>query len=96
MKLMLVGMWAITVCSPWMRSTEPAGAVVFEREVEPIFEQCLYDCHSGSQPEAGFALDKLESQVRPGPQLAKWQRIAEQIRQREMPPPDNRQLPVIG
>jgi hypothetical protein len=57
----------------------------FDRDVAPVLKEFCFQCHSGEKPRSGLSLafkDEKEALA----QFATWERVAEALRKREMPP----------
>jgi len=59
--------------------------------VRPLFAKHCLECHQGAKPKGDLALDKM-LEAKAGQQDRElWQKIAEKLRKREMPPEDKPQ-----
>ena len=67
------------------------------RAIEVFLNQHCSDCHTGNEPEAGFAIDRLSSiqpvsdAVLSAAQLTAWERVLNKVSAGEMPPADSTQ-----
>lgn len=66
------------------------GSSVFAREedVRDFLKQHCFDCHSGTDAEAGLDLNAFEWQPTDSSNLASWIRVHDRVATGEMPPPD--------
>src|SRR5687768_9663593 len=74
---------------------EPAAAAVLAPSAaRATFHQHCMMCHSGDQPQAGLSLARLTERMAPadvGEQADVWQKVAEMLETRQMPP-----APMLG
>jgi hypothetical protein len=59
-----------------------------------FFAKHCYDCHQGSEAEAGLDLEKLNDDLTDPQTLQRWVRIVDRVQAKEMPPPDVAQAEV--
>ncbi len=63
----------------------PAEKVVFSKHIAPLLTKYCISCHGGEKPKADLALDKLEDHVSPDKHRELWEKVAKNVRTREMP-----------
>src|SRR5262249_58237912 len=68
-------------------STKSVTAAKFADDVAPILDQYCTKCHAGAKPKANLALDKYKDELSVAADLRTWEKVARQVREREMPPP---------
>jgi len=59
--------------------------------VRPLLKKYCFDCHTGDEGEAGFALDRFKESTAKTTDRASWQKVLRQIQGRAMPPKDSDQ-----
>lgn len=81
--LLLSGLLMLAGGPAW--SQDSAGSPNFARDVAPVLKEFCAQCHSGERPRSGLSLafkDEKEALA----QFKTWERVAEALRKREMPP----------
>jgi hypothetical protein len=59
----------------------------FVKHVQPILAKYCLDCHNAAKKKGGLALDGFKDQARALDNPKVWEKVAEQIRSGDMPPP---------
>jgi hypothetical protein len=67
----------------------------FAREVRPVLDHYCVKCHGGAKPKGGLALDAFADEGAAARAVAVWEKVADRLRTREMPPP-GRPRPTAG
>jgi hypothetical protein len=63
----------------------------FRGEIEPLFVQFCKKCHSSEEPKGELKLDDYLSRATVGKDRQAWEKIAQKLHDREMPPDDQPQ-----
>jgi len=90
--LLAVALLGWAVASPAVEPEKPAEKPTFEKDVRPVIEKYCLSCHSGAKPRASFALDKFKTRDDALKDVKAWEKVAENLRSRAMPP-DNKPQP---
>ncbi|MGE3315670.1 MAG: DUF1592 domain-containing protein [Planctomycetaceae bacterium] len=74
-----------------VKSTTPGPdkASDFANGVQPFLKKFCLDCHSGTEPDAGFKLDAFKTELEAGREELRWRQVLEKLENGEMPPPDH-------
>lgn len=67
-------------------------ADLWKNHIFPILENSCADCHSGDQPDGSLDLTLYSDLQQAVAHRREWRRIAERVRNQEMPPPDSLEL----
>lgn len=65
-----------------------ADSPAFKPKLQEFFASYCNDCHASGAKEGGLSLDELGTDLRDAATFAKWERIFDRVRDREMPPQD--------
>jgi len=68
-----------------------AAKLTFTRDVQPLLDQYCTRCHGGRRPKAGLALDKFKDEVSALQDKKTWEKVVENLRAGDMPPPGRKQ-----
>ncbi|GAB5405312.1 MAG: DUF1592 domain-containing protein [Aureliella sp.] len=69
-----------------------AKAAEFRNEIAPLLDEHCYGCHSGSEADAGLALDHFDTPLSLLKGRSVWKRAVQKMSIGEMPPPDSSDL----
>jgi hypothetical protein len=72
-------------------STRSIAIAKFADDVAPILKQYCIKCHGGAKPKGKLALDIYKDELSVVKEQATWEKVAQRIRDREMPPPKSTQ-----
>ena len=64
---------------------------VFETAIRPLLREYCLQCHSSEKHKGDLDLERFDSLERVRREPATWQRVIEQLHDREMPPPEKPQ-----
>ena len=95
-----VGIWAAAMLAGSYHAQEPAkpAKVDFVRDVQPIFREHCYECHSSKQQKNGFRLDRRREAMRGGTQtvIGPGNGVGSKLYQRLIGGHFGRQMPPDG
>ena len=60
----------------------------YEHFAAPLIEQHCFDCHSGDDPDAGLAMNRMDGGDQFQQHRAVWKKVLRRVRAGEMPPPE--------
>lgn len=81
------------IFSPAALATDNAAkAAELRREIGPLLDEHCYGCHSGSEANAGLALDHFDTPLSFLKGRTVWKRAIQKMAIGEMPPPDSSDL----
>jgi hypothetical protein len=83
--LAVVGTVGVLTARP---AEAPMEKPSFEKDVRPVLEKFCIACHSGNKPRAGFSLEGFKTGGDALKNLKAWEKVAENLRSRTMPPDD--------
>jgi Protein of unknown function (DUF1592)/Protein of unknown function (DUF1588)/Protein of unknown function (DUF1587)/Protein of unknown function (DUF1585)/Protein of unknown function (DUF1595)/Planctomycete cytochrome C len=63
------------------------GKPTFDQDVAPVLTRFCNGCHSGAKPKGGLALDGFKDEVSVQKNLKVWEKVADNLRSGDMPPP---------
>ncbi len=66
----------------------------FSERIQPLLKQACFDCHSGSESEAGLSLQHFSTAKAVFKERATWEKIAQRIEIGDMPPAES--TPLAG
>lgn len=72
-------------------STNAFDRAAIVRTVVPFLKQHCSDCHGSEDPEAGFSVTSLKTDIHAGEDLRAWTQIARRLKVGDMPPEDQPQ-----
>lgn len=75
-------------------ATSPAPLDAFKSGVLPFLKKYCLDCHSGTEPDAGFKLDSYRTELEAGRDENRWMQVLEKLEKGEMPPADHEPKPT--
>ncbi len=71
---------------------EAARTTELVKEIAPLLDEHCYGCHSGSEADAGLALDHFDTPISFLKGRSVWKRAIQKMSIGEMPPPDSSEL----
>lgn len=71
----------------------PTDSVVFESQVKPFLTKYCVSCHGEKKQKAKFFLHDIDGIISNGKDAERWTKIHELISIRDMPPPEEDELP---
>ena len=69
-------------------SNVTSAAEPFSQSLQPLLTRYCNDCHAEGAEEGGFDLGKLSDDLSDAATFAKWERLYDRVRTKEMPPED--------
>src|SRR5262249_2020053 len=70
-----------------LSAAEPTAKSSFTKDVAPFLAAHCTKCHSGAKPKGDLALDKFADETAALKDRQTWERVAENLRSGDMPPP---------
>jgi len=83
------------VCLLAFATALPARAVDYEKEIRPVLKQYCADCHNTDKKKGDFDMSPMLSKLDLAGHHDHWEKVAELLLNREMPP-DNKPQPTDG
>ncbi len=92
-RVVLAGLWGGLPGQAWAQGDEitqgaASAEVGFESHIRPFLREHCLDCHSGEDPEGGFAMGESLTLADMNQNLPRWRRAYDLLRVGAMPPPD--------
>ena len=71
--------------------SEKKATIDFARDIAPLMQKYCVSCHGGAKAKAGVALDAFKTHADVEKQLKTWEKVADNLRSGDMPPPGRKQ-----
>ena len=71
-----------------------AGSAQFNKTIAPFFKAYCTKCHGQQKKKGKLTLHDINPDMIAGPNVARWQKIIEQLEYAEMPPEEEKKRPT--